>query len=72
MRVRRRSACRCKNELRKRLLPLRSKKSALAGAINRPKAQWVKPDLKVDVEYRAISGDGKLRHPSFKGMRDDC
>jgi bifunctional non-homologous end joining protein LigD len=61
-----------KNELRKRLLPLRSKKSALAGAINKPKAQWVKPDLKVDVEYRAISGDGKLRHPSFKGVRDDC
>jgi bifunctional non-homologous end joining protein LigD len=37
----------------------------------RPKAQWVRPDVLADVEYRALTGEGKLRHPSFKGLRED-
>jgi bifunctional non-homologous end joining protein LigD len=36
-----------------------------------PKATWVKPVLPVDVEYRALTGDGLMRHTSFKGVRED-
>jgi bifunctional non-homologous end joining protein LigD len=34
-------------------------------------AHWVEPELVVDVELTAWTSDGKLRHPSFKGFRDD-
>lgn len=34
-------------------------------------AHWVEPVLVVDVEFAAWTRDGRLRHPSFKGMRDD-
>jgi hypothetical protein len=29
------------------------------------------PDVLVDVTYPNKSGDGRLRHPSFKGFRND-
>lgn len=34
-------------------------------------AWWVEPVLVADIEYREISGDGLLRHPSFRGIRTD-
>ena len=33
-------------------------------------AHWVEPQLVGDVEYREYTG-GSLRHPSWKGLRDD-
>ncbi|GBF17599.1 putative DNA ligase-like protein/MT0965 [Rhodococcus sp. Br-6] len=33
-------------------------------------AHWVEPELVGDVEYREYTG-GSLRHPSWKGLRDD-
>src|SRR4051794_26681837 len=39
--------------------------------VKKPKALWLKPEVLADVEYRALTGDGKLRHPSFKGIRND-
>lgn len=33
--------------------------------------QWVKPELVCTVEYLALTRDGLLRHPSFKGLRFD-
>ncbi|QCQ90033.1 non-homologous end-joining DNA ligase [Rhodococcus sp. SGAir0479] len=33
-------------------------------------AHWVEPELVGDVEYREYAG-GSLRHPSWKGLRDD-
>ena len=39
--------------------------------VKKPKALWLKPEVLADVEYRALTGDGKLRHPSYKGIRDD-
>ncbi|MEU5405178.1 non-homologous end-joining DNA ligase [Nocardia asteroides] len=34
-------------------------------------AWWVDPVFVADIEYREISGDGLLRHPSFRGIRTD-
>jgi bifunctional non-homologous end joining protein LigD len=38
-----------------------------------PKAEvtWLKPRLVADVSYRSVGGDGGMRHPSFKGLRED-
>ena len=40
---------------------------------NPPKAEvtWVKPEVVAEVVYRAKSKDGSLRHPSFRGLRED-
>jgi bifunctional non-homologous end joining protein LigD len=34
-------------------------------------ARWVRPELVCEVEYLQITGSGKLRAPSFKGLRPD-
>ncbi|OWO94528.1 ATP-dependent DNA ligase [Rhizobium esperanzae] len=31
---------------------------------------WIKPTLVAEIEYRAWTHDGKLRHPSYKGLRE--
>jgi bifunctional non-homologous end joining protein LigD len=38
-----------------------------------PKAEvtWVKPQVVVEISYRELTKDGVLRHPSFKGIRED-
>jgi len=33
---------------------------------------WVEPCLSAEIEYRAKSAEGKLRHPFFKGVRMIC
>jgi len=33
---------------------------------------WVKPKLVAEIEYRAWTHDGKLRHASYKGLRDEA
>ncbi|HUR11369.1 MAG TPA: DNA ligase D, partial [Flavitalea sp.] len=40
---------------------------------NPPKASvtWVKPQLVAEISYREMNKDGILRHPSFKGLRED-
>ena len=40
---------------------------------NPPKAKvvWVKPKLVAEVSYRELTKDGAVRHPSFKGLRED-
>jgi bifunctional non-homologous end joining protein LigD len=32
---------------------------------------WVEPSLLAEIEYRAKSAGGKVRHPFFKGLRED-
>ncbi len=41
-----------------------------AVALKRKGAFFARPLLVADVEYRAWTEDGKLRHPSFKGVRE--
>jgi bifunctional non-homologous end joining protein LigD len=57
-------------ELRKRLTPLIRKTQPYAKKIAH-KGIWVEPRLLAEIEYRAKSAEGKLRHPSFKGLRED-
>jgi ATP-dependent DNA ligase len=37
------------------------------------RALWhlVEPSLLAEIEYRAKSAEGKVRHPFFKGIRED-
>ena len=58
-------------DLRARAEKLIAKSQPLSPRVKKPKAMWLKPGLLVDVEYRAMTGEGKLRHPSFKGIRED-
>jgi bifunctional non-homologous end joining protein LigD len=56
--------------LRKRLTPLIRKTQPYSKKITR-KGIWVEPELLAEIEYRAKSADGKVRHPFFKGLRED-
>ncbi|MBY3386429.1 non-homologous end-joining DNA ligase [Rhizobium laguerreae] len=44
--------------------------STPAAAVDRKGAIFVKPKLIAEIEYRAWTDDGKLRHASFKGLRE--
>jgi len=57
-------------ELRKRLTPLIRKTQPYAKRIAH-KGIWVEPELFAEIEYRAKSAEGKVRHPYFKGLRED-
>jgi bifunctional non-homologous end joining protein LigD len=57
-------------DLRKRLTPLIRKTQPYAKKIAH-KAFWVEPELLAEIEYRAKSAEGKVRHPFFKGLRED-
>ena len=34
-------------------------------------ARWVEPRLLAEVQFTEITPDGQIRHPSFKGLRED-
>jgi bifunctional non-homologous end joining protein LigD len=57
-------------DLQKRLKPLIRKAQAYAERIAH-KGIWVEPKLFAEIEYRAKSAAGKVRHPFFKGLRED-
>jgi bifunctional non-homologous end joining protein LigD len=57
-------------DLRKRLTPLIRKTQPYAKKTAH-KAFWVEPELLAEIEYRAKSAEGKVRHPFFKGLRED-
>jgi bifunctional non-homologous end joining protein LigD len=61
-------------QLGERLAPLARTRSPYDGEVPREHARvahWVEPVLVVDVEFTAWTRDGRLRHPSYKGVRDD-
>ena len=53
-------------ELRKRLTPLIRKTQPYTKRIAH-KGIWVEPELLTEIEYRAQSAEGKVRHPFFRG-----
>jgi bifunctional non-homologous end joining protein LigD len=50
---------------------LKAKKQPIEAPRRFPKAQWLKPGVLVDAEFRGKTGEGLLRHPAFKGVRRD-
>lgn len=61
-------------DLRKRLDGLQQNESPFAdfATQHRPrKAHWVKPKLVAQIEFSNWTDDGRLRHPSFQGLRED-
>jgi bifunctional non-homologous end joining protein LigD len=60
--------------LRRRLAGLAARESPFtprpAGWLGR-NAHWVRPELVCEVAFTEWTQDGKIRHPSFQGIRDD-
>ena len=38
----------------------------------RKAARWTTPALVAEIEFRAWTEEGKLRHASYKGLRDEA
>ena len=57
-------------ELQARPKPLIRKTQPYAKKIAH-RGVWVEPSLLAEVEYRGKSAEGKVRHPFFKGIRED-
>jgi bifunctional non-homologous end joining protein LigD len=57
-------------DLEARLKPLIRKTQPYAKRIAH-RGIWVEPSLLAEIEYRAKSAEGKVRHPVFKGLRED-
>jgi bifunctional non-homologous end joining protein LigD len=57
-------------DLRKRLTPLIRKSQPYSKRIAH-RGIWVEPKLLAEIEYRATSAEGKVRHPFFLGLRED-
>jgi bifunctional non-homologous end joining protein LigD len=57
-------------ELQARLTPLIRKTQPYSKRIAH-RGIWVEPELLAEIEYRAKSAEGKVRHPFFKGLRED-
>ena len=59
-------------ELRSRLDALEQPQSPFAGGAGRQAGvHWVRPELVAEVEFTEWTGDGRLRHPRFVGLRED-
>lgn len=54
--------------LKNRLSEMRTDKPPVV--LKRKNAVFVKPELVAEIEYRAWTHDGKLRHASYKGLRE--
>lgn len=61
-------------ELFRKLERIRTPESPFADRITADEARrvrYVRPELVAEVEFRAWTGDGHLRHASFRGLRED-
>jgi bifunctional non-homologous end joining protein LigD len=59
-------------DLMRKLKPLKNKTSAFEGPAAKEKGVvWVRPELVAEIEFRAWTADGILRHASFQGLRED-
>jgi len=59
-------------DLRRRLDRLAQRANPFATKVPRmARAHWVKPELVANVTFGEWTPDGRLRHPSFKGLRED-
>jgi len=58
-------------ELMRQLPKLKSKTALAKGTEKKSGVSWVRPEVLVEVRYPNKTADGRLRHPAFKGLRDD-
>ena len=58
-------------DLERRLAPLQVGQPPFVDAPRMRDAHWVKPRLVAEVAFTGWTEDGKLRHPSFQGLRED-
>ena len=60
-------------DLRRRLAPLEQPHSPFEQARipGVTKAHWVRPELVGEVAFTEWTSDGRMRHPSFQGLRED-
>ncbi|MCK2220880.1 non-homologous end-joining DNA ligase [Actinomadura sp. ATCC 31491] len=61
-------------DLHERLAPLERADSPFAETVPREHsrdARWAEPRLVGEVQYAEVTGDGLLRHPSWRGLRPD-
>jgi bifunctional non-homologous end joining protein LigD len=60
-------------ELHRRLSALTIEKKPFVDDVPGPRAgiKWVEPRLVIEVEYAERTRDGRLRHPAFRGVRED-
>jgi bifunctional non-homologous end joining protein LigD len=61
-------------DLRAKLVSLEQKNSPFANpplGTERRGVHWVKPVLVAEIEFKEFTADGRLRHPSFCGLRVD-
>jgi bifunctional non-homologous end joining protein LigD len=68
------SGDRCLVELEHLLAPLSQRGSPFANAVPRDRAcgaHWVRPELVGEVVYRQFTGEGRLRHAAWRGLRPD-
>ncbi|WP_437682649.1 DNA ligase D [Sorangium sp. So ce131] len=57
--------------LRRRLEQIERAQPAFQGAPRMRDVHWVEPKLVAEVHFSAWTRDGRLRHPSFEGLRED-
>jgi len=48
-----------------------NKPSRFRPAPPRAEVVWMQPELVAEISYRTVTHDGALRHPSFRGLRED-
>ncbi|MBB3743942.1 bifunctional non-homologous end joining protein LigD [Rhizobium sp. BK591] len=57
-------------KLRARMDKIKATNPAVKYSGGRKNLIWIKPKLVAEIEYRAWTHDGKLRHASYKGLRE--
>jgi bifunctional non-homologous end joining protein LigD len=57
--------------LHRRLTPLARPTSPFADAPRRRDVTWIEPRVVAQLAFTEMTGDGKLRHPVFLGLRED-
>lgn len=58
-------------DLGARLTRREQKDAPFVDDIDERDAHWVRPELVAQIAFTAWTTDGKLRHPSYRGLRDD-
>jgi bifunctional non-homologous end joining protein LigD len=60
------------SDLKRRLTPRTTAPvPGVPASIGGRRVHWVEPEVVVEIEFAAWTGDGRLRHPVFRRLRDD-